>query len=107
MNYIDRPVWRTVDGGSRQYVEKIVSALGDRIETNCTIRQIKRSGSGVLLTIENEGDVYFDKVIMPSHADESLPLIADASDKERALLSSFTFQENRVIALRPCFNAQT
>ena len=97
MNYIDRPVWRTVDGGSRQYVEKIVSALGDRIETNCTIRQIKRSGSGVLLTIENEGDVYFDKVIMASHADESLPLIADASDKERVLLSSFTFQENRVI----------
>ena len=77
--------------------KKIVAALGDKIETNCNIRQIRRSGAGVLLTIENEGDVYFDKVIMASHADESLPLIIDASDREKAILSSFTFQPNRVI----------
>ena len=97
MNYIDRPIRRTVEGGSRQYVEKIVSSLGDKIETNCHIRQIRRQGAGVLITIENEGEVYFDKVIMASHADESLPLISDASDKEQALLSSFSFQPNRVI----------
>ena len=97
MNYIDRPIWRTVEGGSRQYVEKIVSSLGDKIEKNCHIRQIRRQGAGVLITIENEGEVYFDKVIMASHADESLPLISDASDKEQALLSSFSFQPNRVI----------
>ena len=97
MNYIDRPIWRTVEGGSRQYVEKITSSLGDKIETNCHIRQIRRQGAGVLITIENEGEVYFDKVIMASHADETLALISDASDKEQALLSSFSFQPNRVI----------
>ena len=97
MNYIDRPTWRTVAGGSRNYVKKLTDALDGQIETDATITSVRRQSSGVILTIAGEGDIYFDKVVMAGHADEMLPLIEDATDTEKELLSSFTFQPNEVI----------
>lgn len=97
LDFTGRPVWRTVKGGSRNYVQKILSALGDRVTADCHIRKIRRDGGGVILSIDGEGDVYFDKVIMAAHADESLALISDASDEETRILSKFRFQPNRVL----------
>ena len=97
MNFIDRPQWRTVSGGSRQYVKKIADALGDRVHLNTTITSITRKGGGVALSIEGEGEVWFDRVILAGHADQMLPLIADASDEERRVLGAFDFQPNRVL----------
>ena len=50
-----------------------------------------------MISLEGEGDVFFDKVIMAAHADESLSLIADATETEAELLSQFKFQPNEVI----------
>ena len=97
LNYIDRPVWRTVAGGSRSYVRKICDALGDKIITNANITSVTRGTSGVTISLDGEGDIYFDKVIMAAHADESLALMGDASAQERDILSCFQFQPNRVI----------
>lgn len=97
MNYIDRPVWRTVDGGSRQYVKRLVADFNGTIKTGAKINGLTRQAAGVMVSIEGEGDIFFDKVIMAAHADESLALIQDASDTETSLLSRFQFQANEVI----------
>ena len=97
LNFITRPQWRTVTGGSRQYVNKIIDALGDRIHTNTTITGIRRQGGGVILSIEGEGEVYYDKVVMAAHADQSLKMISDASADEERVIGAFDFQPNRVI----------
>ena len=97
MNYIDRPVWRTVDGGSIEYVKRLVTDFNGTIKTNAKITGLKRDAAGVMLSLEGEGDVFFDKVIMASHADESLALIKDPTQNERELLSAFGFQPNEVI----------
>ena len=97
MNYIDRPIWRTVDGGSREYIKRLVADFNGTIHTNASITGLKREAAGVLISIEGEGDVFFDKVIMAAHADESLALITDASQTEKDLLGSFSFQPNEVI----------
>ena len=92
-----RPVWRTVKGGSRQYVSKLVSRLKDRIETNVKVNSVRRDAGGVILNIEGQGDVWYDKLIMAAHADESLKLMADANEQEAAILSAFRFSKNDVI----------
>ena len=101
LNFIDRPVWRTVKGGSREYVNRIVNALGGlqggHIHQNTHILGIRRGQGGVILNIAGEGEVWFDKVVMAAHADQSLALIDDASTLERDILSSFRFQPNRAV----------
>lgn len=97
LNFIERPQWRTVTGGSRQYVQKITSHLGDAVRANTQITSIERRGGGVVLTIEGEGEVYYDKVVLAAHADQSLAMIKDASPQEQAVLGAFDFQPNRVI----------
>ena len=97
LNFIERPQWRTVTGGSRQYVQTITNALGDAVRSNAHITGIERRGGGVVLTIAGEGEVYYDKVVLAAHADESLAMISDASPEERSVLGAFDFQPNRVI----------
>jgi predicted NAD/FAD-binding protein len=97
MNYIDRPIWRTVSGGSREYVSRLLADFSGKVVTNASITGVRRDAAGVMISLEGEGDVYFDKVIMAAHADESLALIKDASETEQTLLSSFRFQPNEVI----------
>ena len=97
MNYIDRPTWRTVSGGSREYVRRLVDDFTGKIVTDAKITSLRRENAGVMISLEGEGDVFFDKVIMAAHADESLSLIADATETEAELLSQFKFQPNEVI----------
>ena len=97
LNFVDRPQWRTVTGGSREYVRRIVAALGPRSHKSTHITGLRRAQGGVVITIAGQGDVWFDKVILAAHADQSLALITDASALEREILSSFRFQENRAV----------
>ena len=92
-----RPVWRTVKGGSRQYVSKIATRLKDRVEKNTKVKSVRRDAGGVILNIEGQGDVWYDKLIMAAHADESLELMADATEQEATVLSAFRFSENHVV----------
>ena len=97
LDFTGRPLWRTVKGGSRSYVNILKKALGERISTGVTITGIRREAGGVILSIDGEGDVWFDRVIMAAHADESLALISDAHRDETNILSGFTFQPNHVV----------
>ena len=97
MNYIDRPVWRTVDGGSREYIKRLLADFNGQVKTNAVITGITRHSAGATVSLEGEGDIAFDKVILAAHADESLSLIKDASKTETELLSCFGFQPNEVI----------
>ena len=97
LNFVDRPQWRTVTGGSREYVGRIVKALAPNAHKSTHITGLRRAQGGVVLSIAGQGDVWFDKVILAAHADQSLALITDASNLESEILSSFRFQENRAI----------
>ena len=97
LNFIDRPRWRTVAGGSREYVKRIEAHLTDRINLNTNIRQIRRLNGGVMIEIESQGEIWFDAVVMAAHADHSLALIQDASADERDILGSFQFQQNHAV----------
>ncbi|MFL2844673.1 MAG: NAD(P)/FAD-dependent oxidoreductase [Candidatus Puniceispirillaceae bacterium] len=94
LNFIDRPQWRTVAGGSREYVTRIAAHLGDRINLNTNIRHLRRTDSGVMVNIDGQGEIWFDAVVLAAHADQSLALIQDASKDERDILSAFQFQNN-------------
>ena len=70
LNFIDRPQWRTVAGGSREYVKRIAAKLGNRTHLETDIIGLRRANGGVMVNIKGQGDVWFDKVVMAAHADQ-------------------------------------
>src|SRR5690606_15971149 len=91
----NRPAWRTVSGGSRRYVERI---LGDsRIEI-CHGQMIRKVGrTRQCAHLEDERGVVriFDHVVIAAHADQALAMLADADSEESRLLGAFRYQRNR------------
>jgi predicted NAD/FAD-binding protein len=96
LSIADRPQWRTVAGGSRAYVGKIVARLDDvRIDT--PVKRVRRHASGVEIDTASRTAERFDGVVLACHSDQSLALLADPSRDEARLLAAVRYQPNRVI----------
>ncbi len=92
-----RPEWRTVLGGSREYVRHLAAPLEGRILTGRRVRGIKRDAGGVSV-LDGTGDVRrFDQVVVAAHADQALGMLADPDAQEAALLGAFRPSRNRAI----------
>jgi uncharacterized protein len=92
----DRPQWRTVVGGGRDYVRRIVRALSDvRIAT--PVRHIRRRARHVEVDTATSGAERFDQVVLACHSDQALALLADPAQDEAALLGRIRYQANRVL----------
>ena len=89
----DRPQWRTVVGGSINYVRALVAPLGDRARRATPVHRVARCDEGVRVSSAAGAEV-FDHVIMACHSDEALALLESPSPVERELLSAITYREN-------------
>jgi predicted NAD/FAD-binding protein len=89
-----QPAWRTVTGGARTYVERIVAPLGSRLRLATPVTKVIRTAQGVEILTERHGPERFDHVILAAHSDQSLTLLADATEAERAVLASIRYQPN-------------
>jgi len=92
-----RPAWRTVDGGSRAYVERLTADYADRVRTACAARAVRRTGRGVEVLDATGETRRYDHVVMAAHAPQSLALLEDASPQERALLGAFRYTPNHAV----------
>jgi uncharacterized protein len=90
-----RPQWYTVAGGSRSYVARIVEGLADA-RLGMPARSVARTGSGVRVQ-SRRGWESFDQVVLATHSDQALALLADASPAERAALGAVKYQPNRAV----------
>jgi len=93
----DRPSWRTIEGGSWQYVEALTAPIRDRVRTNTPIVQIRRFDSHVELTPKGGQPERFDEVVIATHSDQALRMLADPSQAERDLLGSIAYQTNHTV----------
>lgn len=92
--------WWTVEGGSISYVTRLANALirsGVSLRTGTPVRAIHRGAAGVTISAEGCEPEAFDHVILATHADQSLRMLADADESERAALSAIRFQPNRTV----------
>ena len=94
LNVDDRPVWRTVKGGSREYAHKLVAPFRERIRLSTPVRRVRRDATGVALTTAAGDEARFDHVFFACHSDQALAMLEDPSDAERAILAAFPYQAN-------------
>jgi len=90
-----RPKWRTVRGGGREYVRKLVAGLSD-VRLATPVRQVRRLAAGVEVDSER-GCERFDHVVLGCHSDQALRLLSDADADEQRILGSVRYQPNRVV----------
>ncbi|MDR9432691.1 MAG: FAD-dependent oxidoreductase [Spiribacter sp.] len=88
-----RPQWRTVVNGSREYIKRMTSAIA-AIHTNAPVSAVTRTPNGVNLAglTGDLGD--FDQVVMAAHADQTLASLTTPTDAESAVLGAFGYQDN-------------
>lgn len=92
-----RPVWRTVDGGSRAYVGRLTSAYADRVRLGATVKSVRRSPDGVLIRDGKDGVETFDQVVIATHANDGLEFLETPLLAERAALGCFGYSRNLAI----------
>ncbi|MEU4094184.1 FAD-dependent oxidoreductase [Streptomyces sp. NPDC026673] len=87
------PTWRTVTGGSRVYVERIVKRL-TAIRTATPVRALRRHADGAeIVTADGETEAY-DAVVVATHPDQALALLADPTAAERRVLGAIPYSRN-------------
>ncbi|MCW2989075.1 MAG: FAD-dependent oxidoreductase [Solirubrobacterales bacterium] len=93
----DRPKWRTVSGGSRSYVEAISAPWRDRVRLAAPVRRIERLPDGVRIEAEGCESEIFDRVVVATHSDQALAMLADPSEPEREILGAILYQRNEAV----------
>ncbi|MBO6815372.1 MAG: FAD-dependent oxidoreductase [Rhizobiaceae bacterium] len=91
-----RPDWKTVDGGSRNYVERLVRDSNARYRLATEVTCLRRTPHGVELHLADGGIEHFDEVVLATHSDQSLKMIGDASPDERSILGTIKYVTNDV-----------
>ncbi len=93
----DRPQWRVIQGGSRNYVERLTAPFRDCIRLNCPVEWVRRHPNQVQIKPKQGLVERFDQVVFATHSDQALRLLADSTVKEREILSAIPYQENEVV----------
>ncbi|MEA2390479.1 MAG: uncharacterized protein QOK31_588 [Solirubrobacteraceae bacterium] len=93
----DRPQWRTVRGGSARYVEALTRPWRDRLRLSTPVERIERTPDHVLVTPRGGQADRFDQVVLATHSDQALKLLADPSEREHELLGSIPYQPNEAV----------
>jgi len=97
LKLVGRPLWRTVVGGSRVYVEELARQIGDGVRLRRGAAQVRRVDGGVLVRDTTGETERFDHVVIGAHADQALALLAEPTAQERELLGAFRYSRNLTI----------
>ncbi len=93
----DRPRWRTVKGGSREYVARILADFTGEVRLGTAVTGVRRGITGVEVTDVHGSVEAYDDVVLATHANQSIDLLEDADTEEREILESFQYTPNLAV----------
>jgi predicted NAD/FAD-binding protein len=85
------PTWRTVIGGSANYVEAILTRV-DEVRAGHPVTSVRRGADGVQVTADSTS--VFDAVVIAAHPEQALSMLAEPTDQERAVLGAIPYCTN-------------
>lgn len=88
----DRPQWKSIRGGSREYVKRLCADIND-VRLSSPVRSVLRKADGVEVITDTSTELY-DHVIMATHTDQALTILKDALPQEQSVLSAIRYQPN-------------
>jgi predicted NAD/FAD-binding protein len=96
LKVVGRPQWRTVEGGSRIYVQCLAQAIDD-VRLDHAVTTVRRTEQGVIVHDNQGGAERFDHVIIGAHADQALAMLAEPTAREKEVLGAFRYSRNLTV----------
>jgi predicted NAD/FAD-binding protein len=94
----NRPQWRVVEGGSREYLAPLTAPFADTIRTRMPVARILRPpGKRVQVHFTNGLEKEFDEVVIATHSDDALTMLGDPTQAEKSVLGALSYRDNEVI----------
>jgi len=97
LGLVGRPRWRAIRGGSARYVEALTAPFADRLRLGTPVWWITRNHDHVLLKAQGAQPERYDQVVIATHSDQALALLADATPAEREILGAIRYQPNDTV----------
>jgi len=94
LNVKDQPVWQVIEGGSSSYVDPLTRPYRDAVRINCPVESIRRFDDRVEVKAAGGAPETFDQVVIATHSNEALAMLADPSEAESDILGNIAYQEN-------------
>jgi predicted NAD/FAD-binding protein len=91
------PQWKVLSGGSSVYIPKLIQPLENRVFTNSAVRAVARANGHVLVKLDNQDPLVFDRVVFATHAPQTLALLQDPTPTERDVLTAFRTSSNEAV----------
>jgi predicted NAD/FAD-binding protein len=93
----DRPTWRVIQGGSREYMKRLAGPLAGGIRLNTPVASIQRQPHQVTVRTRAGAVEHFDQVFLACHSDQALRLLSDPSPEETEVLGAIGYQANEAL----------
>ena len=94
----NRPQWRVIEGGSREYLRPLCARFSERVYTGNAVVSVARENHGrVTLSMADGQQLKFDQVVFATHSDQALAMLDKPSDQEREVLGAIPYQSNEVV----------
>lgn len=92
-----RPQWRTVSGGSRSYVDALLRVFPGRVHLSTPVARVERADTHAALVLASGERREFDAVVLATHSDTALSLLAEPTRTEREVLGALGYQANTAV----------
>src|SRR6185436_16614119 len=83
LTLLDRPAWRTVAGGSRRYVERLLAASPIELRAGARVERLRRLSEGGIELVVGGERLRFDRALLALHSDQALALLEAPTAAER------------------------
>jgi len=97
LNVNNRPRWRAIKGGSREYAKTLIKPFTSKIRLSTPVADVHRNANGVVIRTRRGDTQQYDYVVFACHSDQVLKLLDDPGVFEQQVLSAFPYQENEVV----------
>jgi predicted NAD/FAD-binding protein len=87
-----------IEGGSREYIQPLIFGFEDRIFVNHRVSRVERPpGRSPVLTFQDGSQKVFDQVVLATHSDQALGMLADPTPQEKSILGAIPYRDNDVV----------
>lgn len=94
LTVLKQPRWRTVQGGSQQYVQKLQAATQASFKLATPVQAIVRQAE-LVRVITADDHANYDQIIFACHGDTVLNILGQSASKdEKRALGAFSYQNN-------------
>ncbi|MDP7037336.1 MAG: FAD-dependent oxidoreductase [Candidatus Marinimicrobia bacterium] len=96
MEVKNRSGWWVIKGGSKEYVKKMIAEFDSRIKLNTAVQSISRTDNKITIQVTDKKEI-FDVVVIATHSDQALRMLADSTNQEKEILGALPYQSNEAI----------